>query len=42
MLCIQPQQLVDMGSCSITLLVPYTLAPGTTHFINLGAIYGKY
>ena len=39
---IEGQQLVDMGTCSITNLVPYILAPGACiHMIN-GTIYGKY
>ena len=33
---------VGMGSCSITILVPYILAPGAPPCITNGAIYGKY
>ena len=40
-LCLQPQQLVGMESCSITLLVLYILAPGTSFCIPNGTIYNK-
>ena len=41
-LYLQPQQLVGMGSCSITILVPYILAPGASLCITNGAINSKY
>ena len=40
--CLQPQQLLGMVTCSITILVPCILAPGVTHHKTNGAIYGKY
>ena len=41
-LCLQPQQLLGLGSSSITFLMPYILAPNATLHITNGAIYGNY